>query len=86
MEDGVLLIRWETGHMNIILDTFFPCSMDRFKKLLKVVDLDWEHADTLKEKLKVYFQEQISAKKILENGWQERRSRRKIRKTKPSAV
>ena len=63
MDQGVLSIRWDTGHMDILLDAFFPCSMDKFKKLLKVIDLDWEHADTLKETLKVYFQEQISAKK-----------------------
>lgn len=69
MEQGVLSIRWDTGHMDILLDLFFPCPLDKFKKLLKVIDLDWEHADTLKEILKVYFQEQISAKKkILENG------------------
>lgn len=63
MEPGVLSIRWDTGHMDILLDPFFPCSVDRFKKLLKVIDLDWEHADTLKGTLKVYFQEQISAKR-----------------------
>lgn len=63
MEQGVLSIRWDTGNMDIILDAFFPCPLDKFKKLLKVIDLDWNHADTLKETLKVYFQEQISNKK-----------------------
>lgn len=72
MEQGVLSIRWDTGHMDILLDPFFPCSMDKFKKLLKVIDLDWEHADTLKETLKVYFQEQISAKK---NTWKRLKTR-----------
>lgn len=40
MEQGVLSIRWDTGYMDILLDPFFPCSMDKFKKLLKVIDLD----------------------------------------------
>lgn len=81
MEQGVLSIRWDTGHMDILLDPFFPCSMDKFKKLLKVIDLDWEHADTLKETLKVYFQEQISAKK---NTWK-RLTTRMNRPIKPQS-
>ena len=39
--------------------SFFPCEQARFKKLLKVIDLDWEHSDTLKDTLKVYFQQRI---------------------------
>ena len=59
MDEGVLSIRWETGSMDIRLDAFFPCEQARFKKLLKVIDLDWEHCDTLKDTLKVYFQQRI---------------------------
>ena len=51
-----LYIKWETGYMNIHMDFFFPCSQQRFKKLLKVIALDWQHEDELKETLKVYFQ------------------------------
>ncbi len=58
MED--LYIKWETGYMNIHMDFFFPCSQQRFKKLLKVIALDWQHEDELKEALKVYFQNRIS--------------------------
>lgn len=58
MED--LYIKWETGYMNIHIDFFFPCSQQRFKKLLKVIALDWQHEDELKETLKVYFQNRIS--------------------------
>lgn len=54
-----LYIKWETGCMNIHMDFFFPCSQQRFKKLLKVVALDWQHEDELKETLKVYFQNRI---------------------------
>lgn len=63
MDEGILSIRWDTGRMDIRMETFFPCDMARFKKLLKVIDLDWEHCDTLKETLKVYFQRQILALK-----------------------
>lgn len=55
-----LYIKWETGYMNIHMDFFFPCSQQRFKKLLKVVALDWQHEDELKETLKVYFQNRIA--------------------------
>lgn len=58
MED--LYIKWETGYMNIHMDFFLPCSQQRFKKLLKVIALDWQHEDELKETLKVYFQNRIS--------------------------
>lgn len=58
MED--LYIKWKTGYMNIHMDFFFPCSQQRFKKLLKVIALDWQHEDELKETLKVYFQNRIS--------------------------
>ena len=57
MDDNYLHIRWETGYMTIVLDAFFPCSMEKLKKLLKVVELDWEHRNDLIEKLKVHFQE-----------------------------
>ena len=55
-----LYIIWETGYMNIHMDFFFPCSQQRFKKLLKVIALDWQHEDELKETLKVYFQNRIA--------------------------
>lgn len=55
-----LYIKWETGYMNIHMDFFFPCSQQRFKKLLKVIALDWQHEDELKETLKVYFQNRIA--------------------------
>lgn len=54
-----LYIEWETGHMNIHMDFFFPCSIQKFKKLLKIIELDWQHEDELKETLKVYFQNRI---------------------------
>ena len=63
MDEGILSIRWETGSMDIRMEAFFPCEMARFKKLLKIIDLDWEHCDTLKDTLKVYFQQQIPALK-----------------------
>lgn len=59
MED--LYIEWETRHMNIYMDFFFPCSVQKFKRLLKIIVLDWKHEEELKEKLKVHFQNRIFA-------------------------
>lgn len=63
MDEGILSIRWETGSMDICMEAFFPCELARFRKLLKVIDRDWQNCDTLKETLKVYFQQQIPALK-----------------------
>lgn len=60
MMENTLHIEWETGYMNIYMDFFFPCEQSKFKKLLKVISLDWQHEDELKETLKVYFQNRIA--------------------------
>lgn len=44
-------IRWETGHMEINPDVFFPTSAVRIRKLLRVVALDFEHQDDLRMQL-----------------------------------
>lgn len=56
-----LCIQWETGHMIIHMDSFFPCGIQKFKKVLKVIELDWRHEKELKEILKVNFQNRIPA-------------------------
>lgn len=54
-----LRIKYDRGKMVVILDNFFPTSRARLKKLLKVIDLDYEHRDELIEHLKQFFSEQI---------------------------
>ena len=54
-----MYVKWDTGHMTINLDVFFPVNLAKFKKLLKVIALDWENCDKLTEDLKVYFQNQV---------------------------
>lgn len=54
-----LRIKYDRGKMVVILDNFFPTSRARLKKLLKVIDLDYEHSDELIEQLKQFFSEQI---------------------------
>ena len=49
--ENIMYIKWDTGHMNIVLQNFFPCSVAKFKKLLKVIALDWENCDKLTEDL-----------------------------------
>ena len=36
------------GHMTIVLDKFFPTDATRLRKLLKLVDEDYEHRDELR--------------------------------------
>lgn len=54
-----LRIKYDRGKMVVILNNFFPTSRARLKKLLKVIDLDYEHRDKLIEHLKQFFSEQI---------------------------
>ena len=54
-----LRIKYDRGKMVVILNNFFPTSRARLKKLLKVIDLDYEHSDELIEQLKQFFSEQI---------------------------
>ena len=57
-DSNVLFIKWQTGHMTLLLDEFFPCNHSTLNKLLhKVIALDWENRDALKEKSISYLQE-----------------------------
>lgn len=55
-----LHIEFGTGYMDIYMDEFFPCGIQNFKKLLKLIDLDCQHKAELEEKLRTYFQNKIS--------------------------
>lgn len=57
-----LKITYNDGHgqMIIHMNFFFPCSQERFKKLLKIIDLDWQHKEQHIENLKVHFQKRIA--------------------------
>lgn len=39
------------GHMTVVLDKFFPTDVTRLRKLLKVIDEDYEHRDELQPKI-----------------------------------
>ena len=51
MEHEELNINWKTGHMMIVMDRFFPCSVKDLNFLLnKCICLDWEHeGDIIKQ-------------------------------------
>ena len=49
----------EHGHYLIHLDEMFPCSKDKFKKVMKLVKWDWESYDTNKEIINQHFRSQI---------------------------
>ena len=64
-------IRWETGHMEINPDVFFPTSTPRIRKLLRVVALDFPHQDDLRIQMARYCedraQELLDGRKSLAN-------------------
>lgn len=55
-----LYIVHSRGHMTIHMDKFFPTSLQNFKKLLKIIELDWYHQVELKDKMSSYFQARIA--------------------------
>lgn len=60
MMENILRVKWDTGGAQIDLDAFFPCTQKQFRDLMnKLVKMDWEHQDELRETLKVYFQERV---------------------------
>lgn len=57
--DDVLKIKWETGYMNIYMPMFFPCSIAKLNKLLKVIRLDWEHEEEIIAEMQAYFRRRV---------------------------
>lgn len=55
-----LKIRYRYGQMTIILENFFPSSQKDLKKLLKVIELDWDHKDELIEQITTWIKHRIS--------------------------
>ena len=54
-----LNIKYENGQMTIRMNTFFPTSASKLKKLLKIIDLDMEHRDDHIRTLKRYFKNKV---------------------------
>lgn len=57
--DELLKIRYRHGEMTIRLEEFFPSSQKDLKKLLKVIELDWDHKDELIEQATTWVSEHI---------------------------
>ena len=38
-----LFIKWDTGHMTINCEAFFPAPQKKLNILLKTINLDWKH-------------------------------------------
>lgn len=58
-------IRWETGHMEINPDVFFPTSTARIRKLIRVVALDFPHQDDLRMQMARYCEDRAEEMKKL---------------------
>lgn len=56
---GYINIKWYTGSMTVILDKFFPCTMAKYRLLLKTIALDYANESIIKDVLKSYFQNKI---------------------------
>ena len=56
---GYIDIEWYTGSMTIILDKFFPCTMAKYRLLLKTIALDYANEAMIRNILKSYFQNKI---------------------------
>lgn len=52
-------IKYDNGQMNIHMDAFFPTSQARLKKLLKIVDLDFEHRNDIVQTMQQFFQDKV---------------------------
>ena len=53
-------IKYDNGQMNIRMDAFFPTSQARLKKLLNVVDLDFEHREEIMQTMQQFFQDKAN--------------------------
>lgn len=91
-----LEIKYENGQMTIHMDAFFPTSQARLKKLLKVVDLDFEHQEDHIKQMNDFFNDKLveledkktsSGKKALEYKQKIADTERIVKdKKKPSGV
>lgn len=55
----VMSICWETGFIHIYPETFFPCTMEKFKRFLKISKLDPENDSQRRSWLTTFFHDRI---------------------------
>lgn len=55
----IITINYPNGYMTINLDTFFPTSQSNFKKLLKVIEMDWQNRDGHIRLIKQWVEDEI---------------------------
>lgn len=54
--DDILTINWYNGNARIYMPSFFPCNETTYKKLKKLIQLDYEHEDELLERIRKHFE------------------------------
>ena len=59
MNDRILYIKWDSGEMEIVLAEFFPTTIERFKKLLRIIRLDWQNQDEIIESIQAFLEQAI---------------------------
>lgn len=55
-----MIIKYENGQMTIHMNAFFPTSQARLKKLLKVVDMDFEHREDHIKLMEQFFNDKVT--------------------------
>lgn len=54
-----ITIKYDNGQMTIHMESFFPTSQTRLKKLLKIIDLDYRNQDEIIQTMQQYFQDRV---------------------------
>lgn len=65
----IINISYPGGYMNINLETFFPTSQSNFKKLLKVIDMDWQNKDRHIRCIKSWITDEIKLCEDIAKGY-----------------
>lgn len=60
MEPNILAINYPNGHMIIQMDEFFPTTKGKLKKLLQIVEKDWDHRDFLYDHCLAYLRNKLA--------------------------
>jgi hypothetical protein len=60
MEPNILAINYPNGHMIVQMDEFFPTTKGKLKKLLQIVEKDWDNRDFLYDHCLAYLRNKLS--------------------------
>lgn len=62
-------IKYPNGCMKINQENFFPSTNGKIKKLLKIIDMDWEHKDVIRLEIREWMKAEIELCNRLEKEY-----------------